>query len=76
VEDGRRPSPRIAFVPCDCLRQLKRHTGGKDYREFAKAVRRLRLTTVITNIRTADEAGEERPFSWLTDSRKNTTSAS
>ena len=33
------------------------------------------MTTVITNIRTDDEAGEERPFRWLTDYRipKNTT---
>jgi plasmid replication initiation protein len=49
--------------PYDCLRQLLRHTGGKDYRELANAVRRLYMTTVITNIRT--EAGGERPFRWL-----------
>ena len=27
------------------------------------------MTTIITNIRHADDAGEERPFSWLTDYR-------
>src|SRR5512133_2012385 len=65
IEDGRQPSPRIAFVPYDCLRQLLRHTGGKDYRELADAIRRLYMTTVITNIRTED--GGERPFRWLND---------
>ena len=43
--------------------------AGKDYRELAKSIRRLRMTTVITNIRDDDEAGEERPFSWLSDYR-------
>ena len=65
IEDGQQPSPRVAFVPYDCLRQLLRHTGGKDYRELADAIRRLYMTTVITNIRTED--GGERPFRWLND---------
>src|SRR5512132_180933 len=69
IETGRRPSPRIRFVPHDCLRQIGRGTSGRHYRELAQSVRRLRMTTVITNIRSADEAGEERPFSWLTDYR-------
>ena len=65
IEAGLQPSPCISFVPYDCLRQLGRGTGGKDYRELAQSVRRLRLTTVITNVRYEDGAGEERPFSWL-----------
>ena len=65
IEDGRQPSPRVAFVPYDCLKQLLRHTGGKNYRELADAVRRLYATTVITNIRKED--GGERPFRWLND---------
>ena len=65
IEDGLKPSPRIRFVPHDCLRQLGRSTGGKDYRELAASIRRLRMTTVITNVRDSDGAGEERPFSWL-----------
>lgn len=52
-------------MPYDCLRQLLRHTGGKDYRELAQAIRRLYATTVITNIRRED--GGERPFRWLND---------
>jgi plasmid replication initiation protein len=69
IEAGLRPSPRIVFVPHDLLRQIGRGTSGRHYRELAQAVRRLRMTTVITNIRTDDDAGEERPFSWLTDYR-------
>lgn len=67
IEAGLAPSPRIRFVPYDCLRQIGRSTGGKDYRELAQSIRRLRMTTVITNIRHDDDAGEERPFSWLAD---------
>lgn len=66
IEAGFPASPRIRFVPYDCLRQLGRATGGRDYKELAQSVRRLRFTSVITNIRHDDDAGEERPFSWLT----------
>ena len=69
IEAGHKPSPRIRFVPHDCLKQLGRGTGGKDYRELVQTIRRLRMTTIITNIRTDDESGEERPFSWITDYR-------
>ena len=44
---------------------MQRATGGRDYRELAQSIRRLRVTTVITNVRYDDDAGEERPFSWL-----------
>lgn len=67
IEAGLKPSPRVQFVPHDCLRQLGRGTGGKNYKELAQSVRRLRMTTIITNVRYEDGAGEERPFSWLTD---------
>lgn len=67
IEAGHKPPPRIRFVPYDALRQMGRGTGGKDYRELVQAIRRLRMTTVVTNIRMSDEAGVERPFSWLAD---------
>jgi len=51
IEAGIKTSPRIRFV----------------HRELAQLIRRLRMTTVITNIRHEDDAGEERPFSWLAD---------
>lgn len=67
VEDGRKPSPRIRFVPYDCLRQIGRGTSGRHYRELAQAIRRLMATLVITNIRSHDqlESGEESGFHWL-----------
>src|SRR5205807_9015853 len=69
IEAGLQPSPRIRFVPYDCLRQIGRGTSGRHYRELAQSIRRLRMTTVISNIRDEDGAGEERPFSWLADYR-------
>lgn len=69
IESGYKVGPRISFVPYDILKQMGRSTGGRDYRELVRAIRRLRVTTVITNIRYDDEAGEERPFSWLADYR-------
>jgi plasmid replication initiation protein len=66
IEAGLAPSSRIRFVPYDCMRQLGRSTGGKDYRELAKAIRRLTATLVITNIRSDDQSGEEGGFHWLT----------
>jgi plasmid replication initiation protein len=65
IEAGLSPSPRIRFVPYDCLRQLGRSTGGKDYRELANAIRRLTATLVITNVRSEDQSGEEGGFHWL-----------
>ncbi len=77
IEDGRKPAPRISFVPYDCLRQIGRPIGGAHYKMLAEAIRRLRATTIITNVRFDDAVeedgdvvpGEERPFSWLTDYR-------
>lgn len=69
IEQGGKTSPIIRFAPHDALRQMQRSTGGKDYRELAQAIRRLRVTTVITNIRYDDGAGDERPFSWLASYR-------
>jgi len=57
IEAGNTPSPRVRFVPHDCLKQLGRGTGGKDYRELVQSIRRLRMTTIITNIRTAEKSG-------------------
>lgn len=67
IENRRKISPRIDFVAHDCLKQIGRHTGGGNYHELAQAIRRLHATSVITNIREADqpEIGEERGFHWL-----------
>jgi plasmid replication initiation protein len=68
IEAGLQPKPRIRFVPYDCLHQVGRNTGGKDYRELAQAIRRLASTLVITNIRDHDQPddGTEAGFHWLT----------
>jgi hypothetical protein len=67
IENRRKISPEIAFVPHDCLKQIGRGTSGRHYQELAQAIRRLHATSVITNIRQADqpEIGEERGFHWL-----------
>lgn len=67
IEAGREPSPRVRFVPYDCLRQIGRSTGGKDYKELAQSIRRLAATLVITNIRDEDQPDEgmEGGFHWL-----------
>jgi plasmid replication initiation protein len=68
IESRRKISPEITFVPHDCLKQIGRGTGGRDYKELAQAIRRLGMTSVITNIREADQpdVGRERGFHWLT----------
>ena len=67
IEAGNTPSPRIQFVPYDCLHQIGRGTGGKDYRELAQSIRRLSATLIITNIRDEDQPdeGSEGGFHWL-----------
>lgn len=67
VEQGYSVSPRIQFAPYEALRQTGRTTGGADYKKLAAAIRRLRMTTVITDIRVSDGAGKEEPFSWLSN---------
>lgn len=67
IENGHPTSARVSFAPYNLLRTIGRGTGGKDYRELAAGIRRLRMTTVLTNIRAEDGAGVERPFSWLSD---------
>lgn len=41
IEDGRQPSSRISFAPCDCLEQIRRRTSGLYYRRLAEAIRAL-----------------------------------
>lgn len=57
-------SPRIQFVPYNLLTSISRSTGGKDYKELTRAIRRLALTNVETTIRTGDQ-GERMGFHWL-----------
>lgn len=67
IEQGYQPSPRIRFAPHDALRQMRRTTGGRDYKELAAAIKRLTATLVITNIRFDDQPkeGGQMGFHWL-----------
>lgn len=66
--ERRLPAPRrIRFTPYNLLKAVGRGTSGKHYRELAEAVRRLRATLIITNVRDEDqpEQGMESGFNWL-----------
>jgi plasmid replication initiation protein len=67
IENRRKISSRITFVPHDCLKQIGRPICGKSYQALADAIRRLHATMVITDIREADqpEKGEEQGFHWV-----------
>lgn len=67
LEAGLFVSRRIEFTPSALLAVIGRGNGGKDYSALANSIRRLRMTTVVTDIRAADGAGMERPFCWITN---------
>lgn len=68
IERGLTPNPRLMFHPYDALRYMGKSTGGKDYKELVRTIRRLYTTSIITTIRLDDQkAAGERPFSWLAD---------
>ena len=68
IEAGLTPSPRVRFVPYDCLQQIGRGTSGRHYHELANAIRRLFATSIVTNVRFSNqpEQGAEMGFAWLT----------
>lgn len=68
VERSTPVASRIQFVPYNLLQAIRRSTGGKDYKELARAIRRLAFTNVETTIRTGDQ-GERQGFHWLTGYR-------
>lgn len=63
--------PRVQFIPYHLLKSIGRGTSGRHYQELAQAIRRLRATLVITNIRYEDQPdrGEETGFNWLSGYR-------
>lgn len=65
IEQGASPSQWIEFPPYDALRYMGRGTGGKDYRELVKTIRRLATTDIITSIRIDETRGEEGNLNWL-----------
>jgi plasmid replication initiation protein len=67
VENNLPVAKRIQFIPYNLLKSVGRGTSGKHYRELAQAIRRLRATLIITNIRYEDQPdrGMETGFNWL-----------
>lgn len=64
LNKGEDVSRRISFRIYDCLRATGRHTGNKDYELFDAALKRLKTTTVFTNITDTDET-EDQGFGWI-----------
>lgn len=63
---GLKPSRRIRIDVHDFLLATKRSTGGASYERILQALRRLRGTTIETNIKTTEEE-RTRGFSMITD---------
>ena len=57
---GEPPSPQIDFYPYDCLRGIRRDTGGRQYELLMKSLRRLHGTVVRTTIRRRDQISLSR----------------
>lgn len=60
-------APRIQFVPYHLLKSIGRGMSGREYHNLAQAIRRLRATLIVTNIRHEDQPqlGMETGFNWL-----------
>lgn len=56
--------PRLAFMPYDLLRAIKRGTAGKDYDALRATLRRLTATTVETNVN-VPEGKRAAMFHWV-----------
>lgn len=59
--------PSIFVTPYELLKGIARETGGKNYDQLMAAIKRLKTTTIETNIR----RGRERTamFNWLAEIR-------
>lgn len=55
----------VMFHPIRLLKGIGRGTSGRDYQRLAAAIRRLRTTTITTNLKLAENFGVEVPFSWI-----------
>jgi len=64
---GEKVEQKIRFHAYDCLRGIYRATGGRQYKLFENALKRLRTTTVdiiIKDPKTGTRK-ESEPFNWL-----------
>lgn len=55
----------VIFHPYHLLKGIGRGTSGRDYQRLAESVRRLRTTTITTNLKITESFGLEVPFSWI-----------
>lgn len=61
---GEPTSPRVRFHIHDCLQAIRRRPGGTEYRLFHQSLKRLKGTTVFTNV-TSGDAVEDGGFGWI-----------
>jgi plasmid replication initiation protein len=58
--------PSIFVTPYELLKGIARETGGKNYSELIAAIKRLKTTTIETNIR-GGRSGGMAMFNWLAE---------
>jgi plasmid replication initiation protein len=63
INNGQKPSRNMAFHAYDCLRGIQRTTGGVDYDRLEAALRRLKSTSIHTNIDNAAPLSDS--VGWL-----------
>ena len=61
---GEPVAKRIQFSVHDCLTAIRRSAGGSDYQSFLLSLKRLKGTTVYTNVESADTVSDGG-FGWL-----------
>lgn len=66
VERGQKPGPTITFRPYDLMKSIGHSTGGKNYKQFKAAVKRLQGTRIETTLRRRDKDRNE-VFNLLAD---------
>ena len=64
INQGEPVSKRIQFNVHDCLIAIRRGIGGTEYRGFHASLKRLKGTTVFTNI-TSGDVIRDGGFGWL-----------
>jgi plasmid replication initiation protein len=65
LDRGRQASRTIHFHPYQLLKGIRRQHGGDQYRKLLDALRRLRTTTVETNIRPTHGSAKRGSFGWI-----------
>lgn len=64
MQRGEPVSPTVSISIYDCLKSIGRSTGGREYDLFLASIKRLKGTTVYTNI-TSNDVIEDAGFGWL-----------